>query len=180
MKAAIGPCRHRGPRRPGTGGERAHRRQGAQRAGDEVRVIFDGAGTQWPGVLSDPQHKSPRLWESVADTVAGAYGYYAGAFDATDGLPGADLRAGLAPRGKLLVGYLGRLAPRKRVHLLAAVCGLPGVRLVVVGDGPSQARSGWRPVQRTECSVERPATGPALVIFRIALTRPQAHVIGRR
>jgi glycosyltransferase involved in cell wall biosynthesis len=161
MKAAIGPCRHRGPRRPGTGGERAHRRQGAQRAGDEVRVIFDGAGTQWPGVLSDPQHKSPRLWESVADTVAGAYGYYAGAFDATDGLPGADLRAGLAPRGKLLVGYLGRLAPRKRVHLLAAAvdfraCGWswsatvrprPGLGGVPF-SGPSVPLNGPRPARR--------------------------------
>jgi hypothetical protein len=55
-------------------------------AGDDVRVIFDGAGTQWPGVLADPQHKSHQLWESVADTVAGACGFCAGAFGATEGL----------------------------------------------------------------------------------------------
>ncbi|MFF3493932.1 glycosyltransferase family 4 protein [Streptomyces sp. NPDC002795] len=49
------------------------------------------------------------------------------------------LRADLAPRGELLVGYVGRLAPEKNVELLARVCGLDGVRVVVVGDGPSEA-----------------------------------------
>jgi len=47
------------------------------------------------------------------------------------------LRRELAPGGELLVGYVGRLAREKHVELLAQVCGLPGVRMVVVGDGPS-------------------------------------------
>jgi phosphatidylinositol alpha 1,6-mannosyltransferase len=38
--------------------------------------------------------------------------------------------------GQLLVGFVGRLAPEKRVHLLAETSRLPGVQLVVVGDGP--------------------------------------------
>ncbi|WP_338930968.1 glycosyltransferase family 1 protein [Streptomyces netropsis] len=50
-----------------------------------------------------------------------------------------ELRRALAPGGELIVGYVGRLAPEKRVELLAPVCALPGVRLVVVGDGPSAA-----------------------------------------
>ncbi|MFE1443735.1 glycosyltransferase family 4 protein [Streptomyces sp. NPDC058739] len=49
-----------------------------------------------------------------------------------------NLRRELAPDGELIVGYVGRLAPEKQVELLAGACALPGVRVVVVGDGPSQ------------------------------------------
>jgi phosphatidylinositol alpha 1,6-mannosyltransferase len=48
------------------------------------------------------------------------------------------LRRELAPNGELIVGYVGRLAPEKHVELLARACGMPGVRVVVVGDGPSE------------------------------------------
>ncbi|MEV2253584.1 glycosyltransferase family 1 protein [Streptomyces sp. NPDC050147] len=49
------------------------------------------------------------------------------------------VRRELAPNGELIVGYVGRLAPEKRVELLARADRLEGVRLVVVGDGPSEA-----------------------------------------
>ncbi|MEU1344133.1 glycosyltransferase family 1 protein [Streptomyces sp. NPDC005827] len=49
------------------------------------------------------------------------------------------LRREIAPNGEVIVGYVGRLAPEKQIELLSGVCGLDGVKVVIVGDGPSQA-----------------------------------------
>jgi phosphatidylinositol alpha 1,6-mannosyltransferase len=50
----------------------------------------------------------------------------------------AAVRRALAPDSQVLVGYVGRLAAEKRLELLAATSRLPGVRLVVIGDGPAR------------------------------------------
>lgn len=60
-------------------------------AGDNVRLIFDGAGTQWPGVLSDPNHTAHKPYEAVRDVVTGACGFCAHAFHTTDQVQQADV-----------------------------------------------------------------------------------------
>jgi hypothetical protein len=57
-----------------------------------VQVVFQGAGTRWPGVLSSAEHPAHALYKSVEDTVHGASAACATAFGAL-----ADVeRAGLS------------------------------------------------------------------------------------
>lgn len=52
--------------------------------------------------------------------------------------PVSALQRAWAPRGERIVGYVGRLAPEKQVGRLLEVCGIPGTRIVIVGDGPDR------------------------------------------
>lgn len=46
----------------------------------------------------------------------------------------------LAPGRNVIVGYVGRLAKEKQVDRLAPISRLPGVQVVIVGDGPERAK----------------------------------------
>ncbi|QOD94946.1 glycosyltransferase family 1 protein [Chryseoglobus sp. 28M-23] len=51
----------------------------------------------------------------------------------------AQLRRSWAPGGETIVGYVGRLAPEKQVEAFSALRGVPGIRIVIVGGGPSES-----------------------------------------
>lgn len=53
-------------------------------AGDDVQLIFDGAGAKWVVELSRPEHKAHRLFAAVRDRMSGVCEYCAGAFGVKD------------------------------------------------------------------------------------------------
>lgn len=55
-----------------------------RKAGGEVKVVFDGAGTKWPAALSAPEHKAHALYQEVKGSVAGACSFCAGVFGVAD------------------------------------------------------------------------------------------------
>ncbi len=54
--------------------------QELKRAGDEVRIVFDGAGTQGLAALSDPDHQAHVLLLAVKERILGACAYCSRAF----------------------------------------------------------------------------------------------------
>jgi len=48
--------------------------------GEDVKIVFDGAGTIWVPELADPEHKMHPLYEAVKDKIDGVCHFCAGAF----------------------------------------------------------------------------------------------------
>lgn len=60
-------------------------------AGEDVTVIFDGAGTQWVPTLSDEDHKYHTLYRQVSDAIQGACSYCAGAYGVKDQIEASEV-----------------------------------------------------------------------------------------
>ena len=61
-------------------------------AGDELQVIFDGAGTQWIAELESGDHPTGPLYRSLTDHVQ-VCEYCSGAFDVEDAVAESDVDA---------------------------------------------------------------------------------------
>lgn len=109
----------------GTGESTAWRRMRAVHSAADLTLAPSSAAAR---DLIDHGVPRVRLWPRGVDTAR-----------FRPGLRDEALRRALAPGGEKIIGYAGRLAPEKHVELLARACSLPGVRVVVVGDGPSEA-----------------------------------------
>lgn len=82
------------------------------------------------------------------------------------------LRERLAPNGEVLVGYVGRVAAEKGLERLAGPVCVPGVRLVVVGDGP--ARESVQ-MHLTAAATAAGAAPPAFLGFRVGADLAAAY-----
>lgn len=51
---------------------------------DQVKIIFDGAGTTWVGKIADPENKMNPLYEAVRDDVVGACSFCSTAYGVKD------------------------------------------------------------------------------------------------
>lgn len=80
----------------------------ASEAGDEVELVFDGAGTRWIPELAKPDNKLRPSFEKVRQHVAGACEFCSAAFDVKDGVRAAGVR--------FLSEYEGHPSLRRRVE----------------------------------------------------------------
>jgi hypothetical protein len=67
--------------------------------GADVTILFQGAGTRWPGVLSDEKHPAHALYDGLADEIGGASCGCAAIFGATESVE----KAGVTLRKEYLL-----------------------------------------------------------------------------
>ncbi len=65
--------------------------QECQENDDDVRLLFDGAGTKWIGELAKPQHPSHALYQSARAAITGACSYCATAFGVREAIQKAGI-----------------------------------------------------------------------------------------
>lgn len=75
--------------------------------GDDVELVFDGAGVQWIPELNDPEHDLHRVYEAVGAHIAGACEFCSNAFEVKEGVREADI--------PLLSEFEGHPSLRQRV-----------------------------------------------------------------
>lgn len=63
----------------------------AVQAGDEVEIVFNGAGTRWPEELTKPAHPANAVYNAVREAVKGASCACATVFGATKGVDACGL-----------------------------------------------------------------------------------------
>jgi hypothetical protein len=85
----------------------------AQAAGDQVEIVFDGAGTRWIPELARGDHKLHRTFEGLRPVIAGACEFCSGAFGVRDQV----VESGVT----LLSEFEGHPSLRARLALGAAV-----------------------------------------------------------
>ena len=91
----------------------------AQARGDEVHVVFAGAGTRWPAELSKVSHPIHGLYDAVRPVVAGASCGCASVFGATDDVAACGL-------------------PEIKDHALAGTPGLASIRRYIADGWQTQ------------------------------------------
>jgi hypothetical protein len=75
---------------------------------DDLRIVFDGAGTAWVPELAKEDHKAHGLYAAVADRIAGVCAFCAGAFVVKDAV--------IAQGVRLAGEYEGHPSVRQLVH----------------------------------------------------------------
>lgn len=80
--------------------------------GDDVQVLFAGAGTRWPGLLAEPAHPLHGLFDSLRGVVEGACSACAAFFGATDDVKTAGVELVIGDNRIEGLGELPSLADR--------------------------------------------------------------------
>lgn len=79
----------------------------AKEEGDEVQIIFDGAGTRWIPMVATGEGSMPKMFASVKDVVTGACAFCAAAFGVKEAIQESGIQ--------LLSEYEGHPSLRKLI-----------------------------------------------------------------